>query len=63
MSERFNPLLDKKRPLPKSLTASDRSGPPPSPFGGAPMTPAVCRDTPVYVDMVNRIVVPILKNR
>jgi hypothetical protein len=54
---RFNPLLHDKKPAsdPKIMTASDN---PPSPFGGAPMTPALCRNTPVYVDMVNRIVVP-----
>ncbi len=59
---RFNPLLDDKRPeqVSKTVTASDN--PPPSPFGGAPMTRALCRNTPVYVDVVNRIVVPIKKS-
>lgn len=58
MTKRFNPLLDDKNTrVEKTMTASD--GPPPSPFGGAPMQRALCRDTPVYYDAINRIVIPI----
>lgn len=63
MAPRFNPLLHDKRPVQpqKTLTASNYDDPPPSPFGGKPMQRALCRDTPVYYDAENRIVVPILK--
>lgn len=56
-----NPLIDDK---PTAVTASTNfavtaGDAPPSPIDGKPMIFARCHQVPVFVDMANRVVVPV----
>lgn len=58
---KFNPLLDKKKPSVTALTASETiesSLVPLSPISQKPMISTFCRDTPVWADLENRLVIP-----
>ena len=59
MSKIINPLFANKSAKTEVVSGVSPSSVPQSPISGQPMVSARCHNIPVYVDMENRVVVPV----
>ncbi len=69
MNDILNPLFaglrrTKVEAQPQEVVSgiSSRGSEPMSPISGQPMVRAMCHNVPVYVDMDNRVVIPVREN-
>lgn len=59
----INPLFAKKAIKTEVVSGIvEAGGIPQSPISGLPMVTAKCHNVPVYVDMENRVVIPVRQN-
>lgn len=54
-----DPLFDKKKPQAVTAGVLSKEEQTLSPISGQPMTPMMCKNIPVMVDLPNRVVVPV----
>lgn len=59
MSKIINPLFARKKTQTEVISGVSPTSVPQSPISGLPMANALCHDVPVYVDMDNRVVIPV----